>query len=394
MSEPSADGLSDLFENAPCALLSLDDKGRIVRCNGTLSAWTGYPREHFVGRRLADIFTVSGRIFYETHFAPMLVMSGAIEEVALELAIASKGRVPVLVNAVQHRSVDGQSLSTSVAIVRATERRRYERELLAAQTKARTLQKEIEAANAVLGQRLDEERDLGKLREEFVAVLGHDLRNPLASIRGGARLLSREPQSERAKTVLALIDASAVRMSVLIDNVLDFARGRLGGGITLDRDSAQPLEETLLLVVDELRSSTGRRIDTDFTIQEPVDCDRSRIAQMVSNLLGNALTHGAEDLPIKIIARSHDGELAISVVNGGAPIPGEAMENLFQPFFRGGSRRSTQGLGLGLHIALEIAKAHGGTLTVASSATETSFTFRMSQEVDAPTKNGSQDQSP
>lgn len=375
------DDTLDLFENAPCALLSLDREGRIVRCNAALTLWTGYPADHFQGRRLADIFTVAGRIFYETHFAPMLVMSGAIEEVALELAMAGKGRVTVLVNAVQRLGEDGQLRSTDVAIVRATERRRYERELLAAQAKARTLQKEVEAANAVLGHRLDEERDLGKLREEFVAVLGHDLRNPLASIRSGTRLLSRELQSERSKTMLALMEASVLRMSVLIDNVLDFARGRLGGGITLDRNSEEPLEGTLLLVVDELRSGTGRRIDTDFAIREPVDCDRSRIAQLVSNLLGNALTHGSEDHPITITAHSHADELEIAVANRGTPIPEAAMASLFQPFFRGGTRPSKQGLGLGLHIALEIAKAHGGTLSVASSETETRFTFRMPQAV-------------
>ncbi len=376
MSDPPGDA-TDLFEDAPCALLRLDANGHIVRSNRALSAWTGYPPDVFAGKRFPDILSVAGRIYFETHFTPMLLMSGSIEEVALELVTADNGRLTVLVNATNKRDAAGGLASTAVAIFRATERRRYERELVAAQATARTLQGQVEAANATLERSLGEERDLGKLREEFIAVLGHDLRNPLASIQAGTVLLRREPLSERAATVLTLMEASVLRMSGLIDNVLDFARGRLGGGIALRRDAAEPLEPVLRLVVDELQSGTGRRIDTDFAIADPVDCDSPRIAQMVSNLLGNALTHGAEDRPIAIAAKSGSGFLTISVTNGGSPIPSGAMENLFQPFFRGGSRPSQQGLGLGLHIASQIAKAHGGALAVLSSPSETRFTFSM-----------------
>ena len=294
-------------------------------------------------------------------------MNGSVEEIALDLVTADGGRLAVLVNADEERDAAGELLSTRVAIFKATERRRYEREILAAQEKARELQGQLEAAKEALQQRLEEERDLGKLREEFIAVLGHDLRNPLASIQSGTKLLGRELPSERAKKILTLMEASTLRMSGLIDNVLDFARGRLGGGITLERDALQPLEPVLRQVVDELRSGTGREIQTDFLISEPVDLDRPRIA----------LTHGAEDQGIMIIARTEHGTLEISVANGGSPISPDAMEHLFQPFFRGGVQASKQGLGLGLHIASQIAKAHEGTLSVLSTSQETRFTFSM-----------------
>lgn len=372
-----ADDAANLFENAPCALLSLDPHGSIVRSNRALSDWTGHSPEALAGKRFLDLLSVSGRIFHETHFVPMLRLHGQVEEIALDLVPADGARLPVLVNALEDRDAAGELRSVRVAIFKATERRRYERELVAAQAQARVLHGQVEAANEALERRLDEERDLSKLREEFIAVLGHDLRNPLASVQSGTKLLSRETLSDRGRKILMLMEASTLRMSGLIDNVLDFARGRLGGGITLERDALHPLEPVLLQVVDELRSGTGRKIQTAFAIDDPVDLDRQRVAQLVSNLLGNALTHGAEDRPITVVARTEQGTLEISVTNGGAPIPPVAMEHLFQPFFRGGVQASKQGLGLGLHIASEIAKAHGGTLEVLSSASETRFTFSM-----------------
>ena len=97
----------------------------------------------------------------------------------------------------------------------------------------------------------------------------------------------------------------------------------------------------------------------------------------MSNLLGNALTHGTPDEPIRISATTHDGVLELWIANGGPPISSDAMARLFQPFFRGEVRANQQGLGLGLHIASEIARAHGGQITVSSTDQETRFTFVM-----------------
>jgi sigma-B regulation protein RsbU (phosphoserine phosphatase) len=225
---------------------------------------------------------------------------------------------------------------------------------------------------------LRDERETSELREQFIAVLGHDLRNPLASISAGARILLRRPKDETETRVLQMMETTVIRMSGLIDNVLDFARGRLGGGIALSRDASRPLEPVLQQVVGELSTAApDRMIQSEFRIADPVNCDRSRIGQMVSNLLGNALTHGSPDEPVKVVASTDNGMFELWVANAGEPIPEAAMANLFQPFFRGQVRASLQGLGLGLYIASEIAKAHEGTLTVTSTAEETRFTFLM-----------------
>ena len=218
------------------------------------------------------------------------------------------------------------------------------------------------------------ERETSELREQFIAVLGHDLRNPLASISAGTRLLAKGHKD--GASILTLMQQSVARMSALIDNVLDFARGRLGGGIAINR-SPQALAPVLDHVIAELRTSApDKNIETAFDLTQDVDCDGGRIAQLFSNLLGNALTHGTADSPVRVRAITQGGEFELSVANSGAAIPAEAIDRLFQPFYRV-AQDSRQGLGLGLYISSAIARAHGGRIEVASSPQETRFTFRM-----------------
>jgi len=235
---------------------------------------------------------------------------------------------------------------------------------------------------------LDEARRTGELREQFIAVLGHDLRNPIAAIDAGSQLLLKTPLNDRATVLARTIGASAWRMSRLIDNLLDFARGRLGGGIVLNRQPAV-LEPALRHVVDELQSShPDRAIDAAFDLPQAVDADPDRLGQLLSNLVANALTHGASDDPVTVRAAIDDGAFLLSVANSGEPIPPAAMARLFEPFERGAVRPSAQGLGLGLYIAAEIARAHGGTLDVESSSAQTKFTFRLPMTPEASATAG------
>jgi len=358
------DDFQDMFENAPCGYITLQTNGRIARVNRTLLAWTGHSADEMVGKRLSDFVNMAGRIYYETHIAPLLRMQGFFNEFAIEMVTAAGEPIQMICNALEGRDAGGKPLFTRLALFKATDRRRYEQELLATREVARSS--------------LASERETSELREQFIAVLGHDLRNPLASISAGARILGRDATTEKQHQVVAMLETTVMRMAELIDNVLDFARGRLGGGITLDRDARKPLEPVLHQIIDELRlSSPGRQIEAEYAIDGLVNCDRSRIGQLASNLVGNALTHGASNQPVRVRAETGDGLFKLSVANGGDPIPAAAIEKLFEPFFRGEVRASRQGLGLGLHIASQIAKAHDGALTVTSTAEETRFVFVM-----------------
>ena len=244
---------------------------------------------------------------------------------------------------------------------------------------AQLIAAQLDAADHVADARagLASERKISELRDQFIAVLGHDLRNPVAAVGAGARMLLKTPLDERATRIVNLIQGSVIRMGSLIDNVMDFARGRLGGGIELVRlpDDIEPL---LRHVIAELQvANPDRRIEASLELGVPVNVDAARIGQLFSNLLANALTHGADDAPVRVDAAVRDGLFQLSVANGGEPIPAASLDLLFQPFSRPNANSGRQGLGLGLFIASQIAEAHGGTITVASSEAETRFTFTM-----------------
>ncbi|MGF7038352.1 GAF domain-containing sensor histidine kinase [Mucilaginibacter lappiensis] len=226
--------------------------------------------------------------------------------------------------------------------------------------------------------KLQEERKTAELRDQFIAILGHDLRNPVGAVSNVAQLLLRMPLDERVKRLATIVQDSSYRMKGLIDNILDFASGHLGGGIVLNRTENEPLEEILNQIVTELKVVwPGRTINTQFILTEPVNCDGKRIAQLFSNLLGNALTHSEKDSPVSVKAISNQKEFILSINNAGEKIPEAVVDRLFQPFSRGEIKPGQQGLGLGLYIASEIARAHGGTLTVCSTDDETCFTLQI-----------------
>ena len=357
--------LEDLYETAPCGYVSISPNGRIVKANRTLANWLGWDPGKLPGRSIQEILTVGGRIAVETHLAPLLRMQGHVHEIALDLLTADGEKIPTIANAAEKRGSGSEHLFTRLTLFKAVDRRTYERSLLEAQVRAEAESKA--------------QREAAVVREQFMAVLGHDLRNPLAATAAGVRMLQqREQLSARGHSILAEMENSLARASGLVDDVLDLARGSLGGGLVINRNADAPLTPVLEQVIAEIRAiAPDHRIDARVAIEEPVFCDRPRLAQLASNLLANAATHGSTDQPIRLSAATEGDSFVLSVANDGGPIPEEVRSRLFQPFFRGDARPSRNGLGLGLFIASEIAKAHDGTLSVSSTTAQTRFTFTM-----------------
>lgn len=218
-----------------------------------------------------------------------------------------------------------------------------------------------------------------RVNEMFTAVLGHDLRSPLGAILSAAEVLLRRSEDARVRDVAARFKSAGTRMARMIDDMLDLARVRLAGGIPVD---VQPLE--LMLLIDRARAEiqlTHSRCELRVSHKGDLSgrWDADRLLQLLSNLLTNAVVHGAPGAPITIEADgSSPHDVRLSIGNAGV-IAAEHLQHLFDPFRTVATApHHSHGLGLGLFIVQQIALAHGGEVTVASRAPEgTTFTVRL-----------------
>lgn len=244
-------------------------------------------------------------------------------------------------------------------------------ELISVQLEAEQRYDESQAA-------LADVQNTAELREQFIAVLGHDMRTPLGAVITGTDLLLRFDLEPRARIVVESIRRSGQRMARLVDDVLDFARGRLGGGIALEMIETDSLHDSLHQVIAELQRVHPHRL-IYCTIEEvgKIRCSPDRICQLLSNVLTNALHYGDRNRPIRVDAYCRNNVFTLSVTNHGTPIPADMVAHLFQPYRRGSTKMPHAGLGLGLYIASEIARSHLGTLNVVSTDEATTFTFLM-----------------
>lgn len=358
----SSEDFDDFFESSLSGFIITDGEGNITRINKRTADWLNTTCDHFIGKRFSEILSIGGKIYFETHLWPLLRMQGHFDEVAVELADTGKGKIPLYINGYERKDENNKPIFMRFTIFRASDRRLYEENLQIAKKNAEK-NLNIEQENAVI-------------REQFIAVLGHDLRNPLSGIMGATQVLLRSKLSDRDLKMVNILENSSKRMHEMIDNIMDLARGRLGGGISINT-SPVDLEELLNQVSGELKVTwPDRIIKSEFNINNLVECDPGRISQMVSNLLANAITHGSPETPVILKADVNGNSWKIDVINQGTAIPEKALENLFNPFQRAESHSNHNGLGLGLYIASEIAKAHHGTLTVQSDDEQTCFTFK------------------
>jgi len=226
-------------------------------------------------------------------------------------------------------------------------------------------------------------QDLDHSKEMFLAILGHDLRTPLGAVMMSAEfMLETKELKEPNLTLTSRIFSSAKRMNQMIGALLDFTRGRLGGGIPIERANMN-MGKAVRDVVDEMVAAHPNRIikvDAGGELEGEWDC--ARMSQVLANLLGNALEYGAVRTDTRVDVQGDDKEVTIAVHNRGAPIPSDQLRRIFNPMKRtelnAVSSGSTGNLGLGLYIAERIVNAHKGRIDVESSeAAGTTFTVHL-----------------
>ncbi len=234
-----------------------------------------------------------------------------------------------------------------------------------------------------IARELQQRTETLRLSEMFMAVLGHDLRNPLSAIVTSAHILQHGSDDAMVKTTAARMLSSGKRMSRMIEDMLDLARARLAGGIPLKREHADLGLLVQRVAQEYLAAATERRVEVQHNGDLSGEWDADRLAQVASNLIGNALQHGDEQDAVHVrLDGTHDDVVSMSVVNTGR-IPAEVLPHIFDPF-RGGQREAgrTDGLGLGLYIVQQIVAAHHGSVEVrAEEPNRTAFVVKVPRRV-------------
>ncbi|MCS3835641.1 sigma-B regulation protein RsbU (phosphoserine phosphatase) [Pseudomonas sp. JAI111] len=379
--EPPLPDPQMLFEGAPCGLVVTKEDGTILRANLTFSNWIGFDSQALIGRRFQDLLTMGGRIFHQTHWAPLMRMQGSVAEVKLDLVHQDKHSVTMLLNGVRREHASGAFYE--LALFGTTDRDKYERELLSARKIAEDLLREkttaetsLQHAQNELNNAYEKAKRRASFAEQMVAIVSHDLKTPLTAIKMASDILARGKHTAKEVKMLGHISQSANRAERMIADLLDFALVRVGRGIAIT-PAPVDLHAFVSLSVDELRIAFPNvTLLHQYSGSGGAYLDADRAQQIIGNLVANSVAYGDLKQPILITSRLEEDQAVVSVRNQGEVIPESLMATLFEPMSRGTETDSdTRSVGLGLFIVREIARSHGGDVSVSSGAEEgTTFT--------------------
>jgi PAS domain S-box-containing protein len=357
----------DLYETAPCGYLSTLPDGTIVRVNQTLLEWLGVSREALLqGRKFQELLTIGSRIYYETHYAPLLRMQGFANEIALD-AVREDGRIlPIVANSRQRCDEAGTPLFNRITLFDSTDRRRYERELLLARRKAE------QAATD---------------KAQLLAMLSHDIRNPLNALMGVVQLLERGELPEPSRRFVRLLKSSSENMLNLLNHVLELSRAESNTFALVERPfSLRTIVDGVVNTFHNAAREKGVRLGAaiDGSVPDTLIGDPVAIRQVIANLIGNAVKftqRGSVDISVSTRAVATDGvTLAIAVADTGIGIPPEAIDGLFNEFTQASYETAMRfgGSGLGLTITRKLLSLYGSSVQVKSTPGEGStFSFEL-----------------
>jgi PAS domain S-box-containing protein len=362
-----------LFDDAPCGLLLTHRDGLIQRANRTFCRWLGVEADQLVGRRrFQDLLTVGGRIFHQTHLSPLLQMQGSVSEVKLDLQVADGTSIPVMVN-VAHRTHDGE-IFHAIAVFVAKERHAYERELMQSRRHAEALaerQREIQ----------EELRETDRRKDEFLAMLAHELRNPLAPIATSAQLLNLvADDATRVQQVGEVIGRQIKHLTNLVDDLLDVSRVTRGL-IQLDIEPVE-LDGIVSAAIEQARphmDARGHALTVQAAPGYVVQGDRTRLVQIVVNLLNNAAKYTPQGGCVQIVLAAEDGHARLDVIDSGIGIEPDLLPHVFDLFSQAERTpdRSQGGLGIGLALVRSLVALHGGSVEAHSDGAHRGCRFTL-----------------
>ncbi|MCY1035966.1 ATP-binding protein [Corallococcus sp. BB11-1] len=373
---PFEESAEDLYENAPCGYLSTTPEGLIVKVNQTFLTWTGHSREALVGRkRFSELLTVPGRIFHETHLAPLLQMQGFVRELSLELTCPGGPPLPALINAVQMRDALGRPLCVRLTVFNMTDRKRYERELLLARRKA---------------------EQLAQSKAGLLATLSHEVRNPVNAITAATRLMGMTPLTDKQAKYLRVLGASSGTLLAMVNDILDWSKIE-AGQLALEQREFDPRELISGIVNGQAARAEEKklqlRVELDAQLPHCLLGDPLKLGQILTNLVSNALKFTEKGhVTLSVVVRSRDGDvcdLTVQVSDTGIGISADRIAAIFEEYAQANYDIGMKygGTGLGLSISRKLLELHGSKMAVSSElgkGTRFCFDLRMKARAGIP----------
>jgi len=407
--------LDPLLDDAPCGFLAFHDDGTLQVVNATLLRTLGYTREELVGSKVERLMSVGSRVFYQTHFFPLLRLHGRADEIFLLLRSKSGADVAVLVNA-QRRARNGEDLTECVCM-QVVERRKFEDALLRAKKAAEDATHELEASQQKLeDQAMELEAQSGELhaineellvrseelerlrvmaeeangaKSAFLTMMSHELRTPLNAIGGYVQLMDmgiHGPVTEAQRFALERISRAQVHLLRLVNEVLNLARIESG---RVEYDVASVVLREVVDSVEPMVAPQLAERQLQFQSSVPAGltgrADREKLEQVLLNLLSNAIKFTEPHGLVRVDAGNdpdRPGRVFLRVRDTGIGIPPQRLAQVFDPFVQVSTSRTgrSEGSGLGLTISRDLARGMGGDLTVKSDeGVGSAFTITLAQ---------------
>lgn len=361
---------TDLIDVVPCGFASFTDAGAIVFVNRTLCTLLNYEPEELIGRQFEQLLSVPARIFYQTHFFPLLKLHGKADEIYFTLRNKSGDSVPVFANAVRGEFEDKPANHT--VFLPLYQRERYEYELINAKRAAEEASRVAEEAN--------------RAKSAFLAMMSHEIRTPINAIMGYAQLLEIELGNKLSKKQWSFIEGiqhGSDHLLSLINDILDLAKIE-SGSMTVANESL-PLESALeraVALTEPLAAARGVTLHKNCTQRLTYRGDEDRAAQILINLLSNAVkfTQPGGHIKVDCGVRETNGEqrIFVTVSDTGVGIAPADLGRVFEPFVQvnSGLTRTAKGTGLGLTISRRFALLmHGDLTTVSELGKGSAFTL-------------------
>ncbi|TGD79639.1 PAS domain-containing sensor histidine kinase [Hymenobacter wooponensis] len=365
------ENLEDLYEHAPCGYCSCLPDGTLVKLNQTLLGWLGYTREELVASQcLQQLLTVGGRLHYETHCAPLLLLVNQVREISYTLRRKDGSTLPVLMNAVLLRDSDGQPLVVRVTLFDITERRKYEQELIRAKGQAEERREQLARANEQLTLQNGQLTRINAELDSFVYTASHDLRQPIDNMVGLFAELQHTAtfHDPEASSMMSMFEGALQQILSTIAGLTEVVQQqRQLEQVPLEVVELQSFAEEIIRSLQPQAAELEATFSLDFSTVPSLRMARPSLHSMLYNLLSNALKYAQPGRKphIKVNTALQEGMALLRVHDNGRGIDLERHgRELFQLFRR--FHPEVVGLGMGLYLVNRLVHQAGGRIEVES----------------------------